>query len=66
VRYFSTVGRFEAEAEDALVAYFHALPREARRELEALAELDRRFGEDVGAEAAARSSVGSSSRESKP
>jgi hypothetical protein len=37
-------------ASDDLVAFFRALPAEARREYEALAELDRRFGEDVQAE----------------
>jgi hypothetical protein len=41
------------EASDAIVAFFRALPAEARAEYEALAELDRRFGEDVDAECAA-------------
>jgi hypothetical protein len=46
----SYVLRVTAEAEDALVAFFEGLPADARREYAALAELDRRFGEDVGAE----------------
>ena len=37
---------------DAIVAFFHALPEAARREYAALAELDRRFGENVAAERA--------------
>lgn len=41
------------EASDEIVAFFRALPAEARAEYEALAELDRRFGEDVEAERAA-------------
>lgn len=39
-----------AGSEEALVSYFLALPAEARREYAALAERDRRFGEDVAAE----------------
>jgi hypothetical protein len=39
-----------SDAEDALVAFFESLPEAARREYAALAELDRRFGEDVHAE----------------
>lgn len=35
---------------DDLVAFFRSLPPEARRQYEALAELDRRFGEDVEAQ----------------
>lgn len=35
---------------ELLVRFFFALPREARREYDALAERDRRFGEDVAAE----------------
>jgi hypothetical protein len=41
------------EPSDEIVAFFRALPAEARAEYEALAELDRRFGEDVDAERAA-------------
>ena len=37
---------------DAIVAFFQALPEAARREYAALAELDRRFGENVAAERA--------------
>jgi hypothetical protein len=40
--------RDEATAE--LVAFFLALPPDARREYERLAELDREFGEDVVSE----------------
>jgi hypothetical protein len=35
---------------DALVAFFHALDAAARREYDALAEADRKFGEDAAAE----------------
>ena len=38
------------EATDDLVSFFRSLPVEARREYDALAELDRTFGEDVMAE----------------
>lgn len=38
------------EATEDLVRFFRSLPPEARREYEALAGLDRRFGEDVVAE----------------
>lgn len=38
------------EATDELVAFFRALSPSDRREYEALAELDREFGEDVLAE----------------
>jgi len=41
------------EAVEAIVAFFRALPPEIRAKYEALAELDRRFGEDVHAERAA-------------
>ena len=37
----------ESSPEDELVAFFHALPKAARRELAALAEEDRRHGEHV-------------------
>lgn len=40
--------------DEDLVAFFVSLPPSARREYEALAELDRRFGEDVEAERRAR------------
>ncbi|HVH43731.1 MAG TPA: hypothetical protein VM925_15360 [Labilithrix sp.] len=36
--------------EEDVVAFFRSLPPARRREYEALAELDRRFGEDVQAE----------------
>ena len=36
--------------EDDIVAFFRALPAARRREYDSLAELDRRFGEDVEAE----------------
>ena len=39
----------EGEEED-VITFFHGLPSARRREYEALAELDRRFGEDVVAE----------------
>ena len=35
---------------DAIVAFFHALSPAARREYDALADADRRFGEDVAKE----------------
>lgn len=38
------------ESGNALVAFFRSLSPEARRQYEALADLDRRFGEDVEAE----------------
>lgn len=38
------------EATRELVAFFRALPADARREYDRLAELDREFGEDVVAE----------------
>ncbi len=37
-------------AEEELLAFFHALPADARAEYRALAERDLRFGEDVRAE----------------
>ncbi len=40
----------DAAAAAAFVAFFRGLPSEARVEYTALAELDRRFGEDVEAE----------------
>lgn len=40
--------------DDDLVAFFRAMPQSRRREYDALAELDRRFGEDVEAEVRAR------------
>lgn len=36
--------------EEDVITFFHGLPSTRRREYEALAELDRRFGEDVVAE----------------
>lgn len=36
--------------DDDVIEFFLALPPARRREYEALAELDRRFGEDVAAE----------------
>lgn len=36
--------------EDDLVAFFHALDDEARREYQKLADLDARHGEDVESE----------------
>lgn len=39
---------------DDLLAFFRSLSPSARREYEALAELDRRFGEDVASEQRAR------------
>jgi hypothetical protein len=42
------------EPGDELVAFFRALSAAARREYEGLAELDRRFGEDVESEQRAR------------
>lgn len=41
-----------AKGADELVRFFHALSPEARREIDALAARDRRFGEDVAAERA--------------
>jgi hypothetical protein len=38
------------EAGRELIAFFRALSPEARREYQLLAELDRRYGEDVRAE----------------
>lgn len=38
------------EATRELVAFFRALPPDAKREYERLADLDREFGEDVVAE----------------
>jgi hypothetical protein len=38
-----------SQAEE-LVAFFLSLPKSRRRDYDALAELDRRFGEDVEAE----------------
>lgn len=40
----------ESDTGDELVRFFLALPPDARREYESLAELDRRFGEDIFAE----------------
>ncbi len=40
----------DAQTGDDLVRFFFALPRDARAEFARLADLDRRFGEDVGAE----------------
>jgi hypothetical protein len=48
-----------AQLVEELVAFFEALPPPARREYEALAQLDRRFGEDVMAERRARATPGS-------
>ena len=42
------------EAARDLVAFFRALPADAKREYEKLAALDREFGEDVVAERKAR------------
>jgi hypothetical protein len=42
------------DAEEALVAFFHALPADAREEYARLAELDRKYGEDVAAETRSR------------
>lgn len=39
-----------AVAVEDLVRFFRALPADARREYDALAELDRTYGEDVVAE----------------
>ena len=39
-----------SEGTNDLVRFFRALTPEARREYEALAEIDREFGEDVAAE----------------
>lgn len=39
------------DRSDEIVGFFLSLPPAARREYEALAELDRRFGEDVEREA---------------
>lgn len=48
-------------SEDEDVAeFFRSLPEARRREYQALAELDRRFGEDVAAEERARAAQGSS------
>lgn len=44
--------------DEDLVAFFLALPKARRREYETLAELDRRFGEDVEAEARSRGGAG--------
>jgi hypothetical protein len=46
------------DAEEALVAFFRALPADARDEYARLAELDREFGEDVAAEERARQGQG--------
>jgi hypothetical protein len=46
----SRTNRTVDEAVADLVRFFGALPEDARREYEALAELDRQFGEDVVAE----------------
>jgi hypothetical protein len=40
----------ETTEDDAIVAFFEGLGESARSEYAALAELDRRFGEDVVAE----------------
>ena len=40
--------------DEDVVAFFLALPKARRREYDALAELDRRFGEDVEAELRSR------------
>ncbi len=52
----STTHDSEREASeslaDAIVEFFQALPEAARREYAGLAELDRRFGENVAAERA--------------
>jgi hypothetical protein len=46
----SNVGKTVEDATRDLVAFFRALPSDAKREYEALAALDREFGEDVVAE----------------
>ena len=60
-------GRQEREAieraADAIVSFFQALPPSAKDEYGALAELDRRFGEDVVAERAARAEAARGRRE---
>ncbi|MBN9166368.1 MAG: hypothetical protein J0I07_35875 [Myxococcales bacterium] len=43
--------------DEDLVAFFLSLPKARRRDYDALAELDRRFGEDVEAERRERTSV---------
>jgi len=43
--------------DEDVVAYFLALPKARRREYDELAELDRRFGEDVEAELRSRARV---------
>ena len=40
--------------DEDVAKFFASLPKAVRREYEALAELDRRFGEDVAAERRAR------------
>ena len=51
--------------DEDLVAFFLSLPKARRRDYEALAELDRRFGEDVEAERRERTSVAPSAERSK-
>lgn len=46
----SDVGKTIEEATRDLVAFFRALPADAKKEYEKLAALDREFGEDVVAE----------------
>ena len=45
-------------SDEDVVAFFLALPKTRRREYDALAELDRRFGEDVEAELRSRQAEG--------
>ena len=46
----SNAGKTADEAARDLVAFFRALPAEAKKDYETLAALDREFGEDVVAE----------------
>lgn len=52
--------------DEDLVAFFFALPEARRREYEALAERDRRFGEDVEAEVRADGRGGGDANGGKP
>ena len=47
-------GELIVTPDEDVVAFFLALPKARRREYDALAELDRRFGEDVEAELRSR------------
>jgi hypothetical protein len=52
--------------DEDVVAFFLSLPKARRREYDVLAELDRRFGEDVEAELRERSGMTGTSKTDSP